>query len=1025
MLTTNAAYLAKNTALAKQPVYVAELFFNGGATGVDGTNDIYFSTCDVNDITGFPFPAKWFPVLKANSIGSMSQQVDPINGVSTIGNVSMVVTDYKGIVSDIIKAADTAGHGLRRQRISIFKMFKGMAWADRVLVRTMQVQDLKLSALNEYTLSAADVQTQLKKTIFNPFQTTTNAAIAAAGAATFTVVDARNFKLATSVSYGASGFIKIDNEIMRWTVSATNSFSIAAPDRGLFGTIAAAHAIGAKVDEIIYLNENPITMMLKLMESSGVAGANGVYDTYPAHWGCGMDSTNDVQEADWLSVGQLLTGLSAANPMPADGLQFEFILNKGVSGKKFVEDSIHKILGSFGFVRGDGKYSIRAYNDIGNAIKENCAITLDRNNVVKWGDLNYNYQTLANQLWIDYDEQPKLSGKYIRSTLFVDSASVKKWGDAPQLKYVAQGVPPTSAFIDQLYQRFQRVLARYSRPPMQISLTLLPKLGELEIGDLVRVTLPIRDIFTGAPLDRAFEVLSTQLTPTTGEVVIQCIAQPEVASFWFQGVGAVASVAVSPNVVSIPTGGTQQLIARSFDATGAQVPTPAISWVASGNVTVDANGLITAGAVGTGSVAAIVGTKMSASVVITITASAITGTTGSVVIAPATVSLATAQTQQATALAKDIAGAQLNGKTFNWSSSNPAVATVPIGPSVSALITAVTNGSANITATETLSGIASAPVPVTVAAPVTPTYTPPAIADSAYKIGTQITTHGVAGGPHAIPNGYNFAAGDYWYDGNVTLPLGSTCTINGTVRIFSLGGVTIDGTVDGVGRGQSAALAVSGFIRNVSGQQGFVGSGGVTGGVSGTIPPPPGFRSAARDITQPIAAGFSALNQSAPILSLIGSSVPPWQSIQGMPSSLVGTNGWTGYVTWDDRSYNVSSIPAGYAGTAGTGGAGLLICARGLYISAGSIDLRGGAGGNATALSGVSSFAEAGSGGGGGSFVGLAERNAKGLPVLSVLQSRIITVGGAGGQSSRGSLSGSFTNPGIGGNGAFYAQVIG
>jgi hypothetical protein len=997
MLATNSAYLAKNTALSKQPVYVAELFFNSGASGVDGTNDIYFSTCDVSDISDFPYPAKWFPVLKANSIGSMSQQVDPINGVSTIGNISMVVTDYDGMVSDIIKAADTVGHGLRRQRVSIFKMFKGMSWVDRVLVRTMQVQDLKLSALNEYTLTAADVQTQLKKTIFNPFQTTTNATISASGAVTFAVQDARNFKLSTSTNYGASGFIKIDDEIMRWTVAAANSFTVAAPDRGRFGTTAAAHSIGTKVDEIIYLYENPITMMLKIMESSGVAGANGAYDAYPAHWGCGMDSINDVAEADWLQVGQLLTGLSATTPAPGDGLQFEFILNKGVSGKKFIEDSIHKIIGSFGFVRGDGKYSIRAYNDIGNAIKENCAVTLDRNNVVKWGDLNYNYQTLANQLWIDYDEYPKLSGKYIRSTLFIDSASVKKWGDAQQLKYVAQGVPSGSQYVDQLYQRFQRVLARYSRPPMQISLTLLPKMGEMEIGDLVRVTLPIRDIFTSSPLDRAFEILSTQLVPTTGEVTIQCIAQPELANFWFQGVGSVASIAVSPNIVSIQTTGTQQLVARSFDATGMQVPTPAISWISTGNVSVNTTGLVTAGAVGTGTVSAVAGSKVSNTVAVTVTAAAVSGTTASVTISPSAISISATQTQQATALARNVAGDQLNGKTFNWASSNPAVATVPAGPSAAAVITAVANGTTNITATETISAIASSPTTVVVATPVTPTYQPPAVADSAYQVGTKITTHGAVGGPHTIPNGYNFVAGDYWYDGNVTLPLGSTCTINGTVRIFSLGVITINGIVDGAGRGvvgagttisQSTARNISEYIGST---KGFCGYGG--NGLSNN----PFLAPVNKTLF-----GAPPIFDATPIISVGGTqSGGSMINMIGLPTVLTGGQAAGGLWRTDLNIYMY------FRG--GDSGAGLMLVGRGIYLTQGFVNLSG------------SDGSIHNGGGGGGSFIALAEKNSNGLSVMAVLEANVNISGGLPG-ANYSSAIGISTN---GGKGCFISQVIG
>lgn len=1002
MLALNANFKLKNDALAKKPVYVAELFFNQGNSGVDGTNDIYFATCDVNDITGFGYASRWFPFLKASSIGSMSQTVDPINGVSSIGSLDITITDHNNLVSDIIKAADAAGHGLRRQRLSIYMLYKGMAWADRVCVRTMQVNDLRLSALNEYKLTAADVQRQLQKTVFNPYATVLSAAITTTGAITPGVVDARNFFATTQQVYGLCGFVKIDDEIMRWTVNSGTVLTIAAADRGLFGSVATTHANGAKVSEIIVLNENPITMALKIMQSTG-AGTNGAWDVYPARWGCGMDGDNDVNVAEWLEVGKLLTGLSAT-PAAGDGVQFEFVLDQGIEAKKFIEDQLLKILGAFGFVHGDGRYGIRAYSDLSNAAKENASFVADQNSVIKWGDLSYNYNDLANQVWIEYDEAVKLSGKYIRNAIFIDSVSIKKWGEARQLKYSAPGIIPTSAFASQLYQRFQRIGARYSRPPMQIELTMMPKYHGIEIGDIARVTLPIRDLFTGSSLDRAFEVISTQLKPDTGQIVIKCLAQPERATFWFGGVGEVYSVTISPAAASVVTGQTQQLTARAFDGLGNQVPLPAIAWIASGNITVNAAGLVTAGAVGSGSVFAVVGSKSSNVAALTVIAAPNTNTVSSVVVSPSTVTLQAPQTQQLTAQALDVSGNQVQGKTFNWLSSNPAAATVPAGPSVSATVTAVANGTTNITAQETVSLVTSANVPVTVATPPTPDYTPPPLLDSAYQIGTQITAHGPVGGPHVIPNAHNFAAGDYWYDGNVSLANGTTCTINGTVRIFSLGSITINGTVDGVGRGVAGAIGGTvGFGASDAGYpgtvSGFVGGGGIAGAGMTSI----------GNIAYPRNNGATAINASTPILALNPGSVvgASWASVIGLPTVLTGSQAAGGALS--------GTAPAGNGGPSG---AGLLLMGRGLYITAGAINLTGGNGVNASFY-----YGGGGGGGGGGSFVGLAERDINGLPVMSILTSRINVIGGNGGIGSVVSHANADGLPG--GTGAIIQQVIG
>jgi hypothetical protein len=1040
MLTVPANYKIKSDAIAKQPVYVLEIIFAGGGNGTDGVNDIYFSTCDIANILNFPYPTLWFPFLKADSISGISQNVDPINGVSTIGTLTAKLTDYGGKVSDIIKAADSAGYGLRRQRIKVFLLFKGMDWADKVRIRTLQVDDLKLSKENEYTITASDVQTLLRKTVFNPVKTSLSAAISASGAVTVTVADAGSFKAGSSVNYGANGFIKIDSEIMRWTSSTGISFNIPAEGRGVLTTIAAAHAPGATVNEIIYLQENPITMALKIIESSGVAGTNGTHDIYPAKWGCNMASPSGVNEADWMQVGELLTGLSAQH-LAGDGLKFEFVLDKGVEAKKFIEDSILKIIGAYGFVRADGSYSIRAYNDLANVSKENAVAWLTVDNIIKWGDLNYKYTVLANEVWIDYNEYPKLSGKYIQSSLFTEPVSLKKWGTAKLLKYVAQGIDPLSIFVSQLYQRFQRVMSRYSRPPMQISLTLMPKLHTLEIGDIVRVTLPIRDLITGASLDRAFEVLSTQLQTKTGEVDITCIAQPERASFWFGGVGVIVSVTISPAAASIPNGGTQQLVARTFDAGGIQVPIPAISWVASGNVTVSSTGLVTATGVGTGTVYAVSGTIKSNLSAIAVTAAANVNAISAVALFPSSILLAATQTQLATAIAQDVAGNQVNNKTFNWASSNPAAATVPIGPSISATITAVANGTTNIIATETVSGIVSPVCPVTVATPVTPTYTLPKIADAAYQVGTKITSMGPVNGPHVIPNGYNFVSGDYWFDGSVSLSLGSTCTINGTVRIFSMGVVTINGTVDGVGRGlagdpqthatssyiytssQNATSQLWIGVGGVSPGNGFVGTGGIGGNV--LIPFIP-LRFLGGNVGISIPTTAPTLTPG-PTATSDGTPTGQWLGITGIPTRLVGSGGGSGA---SYHSSNSSTVDTGSAG--GNGGAGFAIVARGIYLTVGSVNLSGLNSGNGTLdADAYAHGAASGGGGGGGSFVALAEKAADvgsvvyGIYALSIDLTRVILSGGISGNPADYD-SRSVSSKGINGSpGCYLTQPIG
>lgn len=1021
MLNVNQNFQTRNVALSKRPVYVAEIFFNNGNTGTDGINDVYFATCNVSEITDFPFPDKWFPFLKSDSINSLSQTVDPINGVSSIGGLDIVLTDYNGMVSDIIRAADAVGHGLRRQRISIHMLYKGMSWDDKVTIRTMQINDVRLSSLNEYKLTCADVQRQLQKTVFNPYSTTLTGAVASSGAVTLNVTDSRNFLATVQQTYGTVGFVKIGDEIMMWSSKPTDtSFYVDASGRGMFGTATAAHSIGDAVQEIVVLRENPITMALKIMQSTGT-GANGTWDVYPARWGCNMDSANDVDVAEWLEVGKLLTGLTNS-PSASDGIQFEFVIDKSIEAKRFIENNILKVLGAFGFVHGDGRYGVKAYADLANAVKEN-GILLDQNAVVKWGDLTYNYNDIANQVWIEYDENPKLSGKYIRNAIFIDDVSIRKWGQARQLKYTADGIIPTSIFASQIYQRFQRIIARYSRPPMQIELTLLPKYHTLEIGDIVRVTLPIRDLFTGASLDRAFEIISTRLTPKTGEVVIKCIAQHERATLWFGGVGSIESVTVSPAETSVVTGSTFQMVARAFDGVGVQVPTPAISWIASGNVTVDSSGLVTAGAAGSGTVYAVAGSKVSNVAQITVVATANANPVASVVVSPSSVTFEAGQTQTMTAVAYDVNGQVVEGKTFAWASDATGVATITAGPSASVTLTAVANGTANITATETVSAIASSAVVATVETPQTPTYAPPAIADSAYQIGTQLTaaTHPTvisgASAPYTFVNGGDLPEGDYWIDGDVSLAAGDTITINGTVRLFCLGTVTINGTIDGKGRGGAGAAAVTATANtsrkgNDISDSAFVGKGGNGGHATNPTFVTPIYR-AAQGGTVALASP-----QSTPVLTVSK------DTLSGIPTKLYGTGGAGGAALglW-------AATATGGAG--GAGGAGLAIIARGIVLTLGLVDLRGNDGGNASTTFFNQNLAVGGGGGGGGggSFVALHEGYIVGTVVSdnsSIYPNRVLNSGGAGGLLSRndGYQASNMGENGFAGNSGAYINTF-
>src|SRR6266513_2387044 len=151
----------------------------------------------------------------------------------------------------------------------------------------------------------------------------------------------------------------------------------------------------------------------------------------------------------------------------------------------------------------------------------------------------------------------------------------------------------------------------------------------------------------------------------------------------------VASVTVTPASGSLYVGQTVQLTATPKDSAGNPLTGQTIAWSSSDTTIakVSASGLVTARGAGSATITAASGGKSGTS---TITAAIVP--VASVVVSPASASVATGSTVQLTATPKDSAGNTLSGRSITWSSNATPVASV----SSSGLVTGVTVGSATI-----------------------------------------------------------------------------------------------------------------------------------------------------------------------------------------------------------------------------------------------------------------------------------------------------------------------------------------
>jgi hypothetical protein len=172
-----------------------------------------------------------------------------------------------------------------------------------------------------------------------------------------------------------------------------------------------------------------------------------------------------------------------------------------------------------------------------------------------------------------------------------------------------------------------------------------------------------------------------------------------------------ASIAVSPDAATIPTGANQQFSAAGTwtDSSTQDVTTnPVVTW-SSDNTSVASVGANTGFALGltagTANITASASGATSDTSQLTVTPGTLTGIT----VTPVNPSIPTFLTQQFTAMGTFSDGSYLDiSATVNWSSSNTSVATIAAG----GLATPVSSGNTNITAS--YSGITSAASTLTV-----------------------------------------------------------------------------------------------------------------------------------------------------------------------------------------------------------------------------------------------------------------------------------------------------------------------
>jgi len=325
-------FSSSNTARVKEPRYVVQLLF-------DVSSPSFTSHAGITGIAG--------DVIESTlvKISGVSQQIRPDEGRSTIGGLSVEVTDLTDVISATDELKDqlrTNGQGIRGAEVRVFVGYSD-DFGEFVRVATQVVRDVSLSPNGTYTIQTADISRDVRVSVFEPKQTVITAAIQAADT-TINVDDASEFETVwhpssfTDAPNQSVGYIKVEatGEIIRYTGKTATSFT--GCTRGVLGTGAKAVDFdatapperAAKIREYIYL-EMPAPMLMLAIMTGEIYGTSPT-ETLPAHWHSGIS-------ASWVDVAQYETigaDLWDTND-PSKGFIVRFTGLKKTSARTFLE----------------------------------------------------------------------------------------------------------------------------------------------------------------------------------------------------------------------------------------------------------------------------------------------------------------------------------------------------------------------------------------------------------------------------------------------------------------------------------------------------------------------------------------------------------------------------------------------------------------------------------------------------------------------------------------------------------------
>lgn len=501
-----------NKSSTLEPVIVVALSFDETNTDIH-----YLTSRPVADLSGNIIN----DTLKV--VSSTSQKINPEKALSTIGNISFECLDF-GITELQRDKLLNESKGLKNKRARVHFGYVGLPWDKFVIVNTQIISNSISYKDGVFKFSCSDVQRLarkklfvLKETYLTASITSSDTSIPASNTSQFSLVYNPPFNEALAPGQEI-GLLKIEQdgvfEIIKWT--SKNSTNFLGCERGIFGTPkldieVSPGSRGPVIEEFVYLCA-PAIMVAYALYTGSWYGHPGKF--LPDHWNLGV-STDYIKTSDFISFPDLwdVNNINVGVPATVIG-------ESDVDGKQFIETQIYYMLSLYSPVNTMGELGLKRLTPIISSVDAERVLDID--NIVRYGDLDYDTDEVVNLYILKWDYSIK-TDSYKRASTLIDFDSIDKHTASDTKVIELRTLFGSNDSQRVINHNFENLRSRTSSPPFKLSLTLTPDQNDLEVGDLVTVNLEHLVDFNveGTGFRRLMEVQSIKIDWMTGNVNVE------------------------------------------------------------------------------------------------------------------------------------------------------------------------------------------------------------------------------------------------------------------------------------------------------------------------------------------------------------------------------------------------------------------------------------------------------------------------------------------------------------------------